>query len=1005
MPLASWLYFRSITDSTGGSLSGAVCKLSLTSANFDFTLANSDGSDLRVYDETAAALVPHWRMDFDPVAQTATVFYKAALTSHAHSLYYGNPSRTDTSSFSAVYDHGTGFDFDWGDLTTAVAGTGGAATQYPGPTSVNDSRNYIFWRLQETPTLSLSDLTSAGIPASSYTGIREFNLIRDNQNRVLNIGGLYYATFSRRPSVNTLTIDSWIASSSSKSGPWSGFAKMWTTGTEHLNYSSSPIKIGSTYYTFVTFGWANGGGNTPGLVVKLRTSTDLVTWTDKGTVLSPGVFNDITSGACTEIGNPWVIPLADGTYMMTVEGMNITNNQWSCYGAISSGPPFTTWTPLNSGNPLIAKGAGGTWDANGTANPKCFQLPDHTIVIEYNGSDDNANLDWELGWTSAPVPAGPYTKNAANPVAGHTTGTYGCETAHFSWDENGVDYFHACQRFDTASNTAHAFFLYQEKRQGGLLISRDPTTATDGAVAGILLGSGTFTAESRSVILAHRSNNGTPILLGLWDEAAVPTPAANAGLLAVRCVEIRRRTHDSATPGDITFVYFDGSSTQHFWTGSAWSTTLTVLAADYAREVIAQLKDDGTNYIFTATYADDGSAISGPASIAKTSVRTMTNRLLICGDPFTDAWCQALYARRISTRPYVATEPILSLGAQQQSPATAYTIATPSPDSGYANNVSSNFTVTPNGLYSGTVTLTPTGGGLSTPIILTWIASSTPTTFTITPRAVGVVTLTPVSSPVLTNPAAATYTAAAQTLSVGPLTLTALAPQTVNFQGGGTTWSRVTPTFSVSGPGAAGTTVGPVTVTSDTACSALVSPGATAGSLTFTDGTTGATASATLAAAPVSSATGWSYLSSVSTFAAGLAGSVGYTVLHSDGSTQAARSMTGVFAVGSVGYAAPVPLPITGAFVILWDDGAGHAAFETVSPRGCEPPSAALPGGLTVEQGLAAMLAALSGVSDGFVRGGLSRPTFYAPDGVTPRVTGTEDGAGNRTGIVLTPPQ
>ncbi len=288
MLLSAWLYNRSITDTTGGSLSGAVCTVALTSANFDFSLANSDGSDLRVYDETAAAVLPLWLMDYDSVGQTATLFYKSTLTSHAHNLYYGNAGASAVSSFSSVFDHGSGFDADWGDLTTKTAGNG-VATRYAGPSSANDSRNYLLWRLQESPALSIADLDSAGVPnpGGIYTGLREFNLVRDSQNRVVKIGGKYYMTFSRRPSANTYTVDGWRAESTSKYGPWSNFTPLYTTATEHLNYPSSVINVGSTYYCFITYGWANGGANTPGLVVQLRTSTDLTTWAAPSTVLSP----------------------------------------------------------------------------------------------------------------------------------------------------------------------------------------------------------------------------------------------------------------------------------------------------------------------------------------------------------------------------------------------------------------------------------------------------------------------------------------------------------------------------------------------------------------------------------------------------------------------------------------------------------------------------------------------------------------------------------------------
>jgi hypothetical protein len=91
--------------------------------------------------------------------------------------------------------------------------------------------------------------------------------------------------------------------------------------------------------------------------------------------------------------------------------------------------------------------------------------------------------------------------------------------------------------------------------------------------------------------------------------------------------------------------------------------------------------------------------------------------------------------------------------------ATAYTLTAPSPASGVVNAASGNFTVTSNGTYTGTITVTPSGGGLSTPVTLTFSNSSAAQTFSITPAAAGVVTLTSVNNGGLTDPAAVTYTA------------------------------------------------------------------------------------------------------------------------------------------------------------------------------------------------------------------------------------------------------
>jgi Bacterial Ig domain len=65
---------------------------------------------------------------------------------------------------------------------------------------------------------------------------------------------------------------------------------------------------------------------------------------------------------------------------------------------------------------------------------------------------------------------------------------------------------------------------------------------------------------------------------------------------------------------------------------------------------------------------------------------------------------------------------------------------------------STDFTVTPPGTYSGTITITPSGGGLTTPIVLTWSGSGSAQTFTVTPTTTGTVTLTPTNSGGLANP-------------------------------------------------------------------------------------------------------------------------------------------------------------------------------------------------------------------------------------------------------------
>ena len=90
--------------------------------------------------------------------------------------------------------------------------------------------------------------------------------------------------------------------------------------------------------------------------------------------------------------------------------------------------------------------------------------------------------------------------------------------------------------------------------------------------------------------------------------------------------------------------------------------------------------------------------------------------------------------------------------------ATTFTFT--GPTSGNVNSASTNFTVTPNNSYTGTITITPSGTGSSglSPTVLTF-SSSTAQTFTITPTNSGSITLTPTNNGGLTNPSNIVYTA------------------------------------------------------------------------------------------------------------------------------------------------------------------------------------------------------------------------------------------------------
>ena len=106
----------------------------------------------------------------------------------------------------------------------------------------------------------------------------------------------------------------------------------------------------------------------------------------------------------------------------------------------------------------------------------------------------------------------------------------------------------------------------------------------------------------------------------------------------------------------------------------------------------------------------------------------------------------------------------------QPPPAAATSFTLTGPIGGPIGSVSSNFTVIPDTTHTGTITITPSGGGLFTPIVLTFSGSSAAQTFTITPVAVGPVTLTPTNNSALTNPAGLSYATSPAPPTIGTAT-------------------------------------------------------------------------------------------------------------------------------------------------------------------------------------------------------------------------------------------
>jgi len=131
-----WAYRRGIViDNTSNSndLTDYQVKITLDNTNFDFSHANSDGSDIRFTDDDGSTLLYHWIEKWDSTNQEAIIWVKVpsipASSNKTIYMYYGNASASDASDVSNTFireiDGLVGsWHFDEGSGTTAYDSSG-----------------------------------------------------------------------------------------------------------------------------------------------------------------------------------------------------------------------------------------------------------------------------------------------------------------------------------------------------------------------------------------------------------------------------------------------------------------------------------------------------------------------------------------------------------------------------------------------------------------------------------------------------------------------------------------------------------------------------------------------------------------------------------------------------------------------------------------------------------------------------------------------------------------
>ena len=105
MAYSDWTYRSDITidNTAGSSLTGYQHKVVLTSANFDFELAESDGADIRFADGETE--VKYWIEDYDSTNEMAIIWIALSIGVEEKTIqiYYGNDAVADGSDGDSVF--------------------------------------------------------------------------------------------------------------------------------------------------------------------------------------------------------------------------------------------------------------------------------------------------------------------------------------------------------------------------------------------------------------------------------------------------------------------------------------------------------------------------------------------------------------------------------------------------------------------------------------------------------------------------------------------------------------------------------------------------------------------------------------------------------------------------------------------------------------------------------------------------------------------------------------
>lgn len=343
--VGTWTQQRAVTvtNASGSYESGYQALVSLTSGNFDFAAAKSDGSDIRITDTNQLTVLPYWIESYDPTGQTAKIWVKTDMPSSGAKtlyIYSANPLASSKSDGQNTF-------LFWDDFSGVVG-----------------------WNRYATPNPFVS--TAPSTWKSSIVG--DALVIKPDAGDS-NWGFFFFGSAG-----GTSGDIGYASSPTGLPGTWTEYGSnpvLTHGGTNdgYLAVKPSVFYDGGVYH----MAYAGKSAATNWQILYATATSRTGPWTKQGVILSPNG----SSAEGSRLDCPCWLRDASGVVRLYYSGNEATPNepQFFCLATSSSfAGPFTRHpsNPIASPNPAIY------WQATALGGMSVRQLSNGSFDIAYN---------------------------------------------------------------------------------------------------------------------------------------------------------------------------------------------------------------------------------------------------------------------------------------------------------------------------------------------------------------------------------------------------------------------------------------------------------------------------------------------------------------------------------------------------------------------------------------------------------------------------------------------